>query len=68
MFNRQYRTPLFKALEINVDAIAEEFDYLTHEQAEETAELFAAYLTDPDAWDFLRDFAISVYEREQPSF
>lgn len=59
---------MFNALSINADAIAEEFDYLTHEQAEETAELFAAYLTDTDAWDFLRDFATSVYEREQPSF
>lgn len=61
--NRQFKTPLFGALSINVDAIREEFDYLTDAQAEEVAEVFASYLTDPDAWDMIRVIVGDVVDR-----
>ncbi|MBQ9739994.1 MAG: hypothetical protein IJV91_03540 [Kiritimatiellae bacterium] len=58
---RQFRTPLFKSLSVDVEAIKEEFDYLTDEQAQEVAELFASYLTDPDAWDMVQTIALDIW-------
>lgn len=56
--NRQTRIPLFSALKINVEAIEQEFDYLTDEQAREVAEVFLGYLTDYGSSDVFDTLAI----------
>lgn len=63
--SRQFRKPLFETLKVNVSAIEQEFDYLTHEEAEEVAELFEGYLVDPDAWDLIQNIALDVLARKE---
>lgn len=64
---KQTRLPLFTALTVNRDAIAQEFDYLTPDMVEEAAELFEGYLNDPDAWDMMQGFALDIYDRHYPA-
>lgn len=60
---RQFRAPLFKALEVDASAIAEEFDYLSDEDVLEVVEVFEGYLADNDVWDILRDIALDIADR-----